>query len=618
MPPRERVGEVRQSQLLYTFGVGAVVDLPCLSVLVMGIEDWPVGDLRPMVEERLLLAVRQQLGRQMERLCLPPLSPESAGGIRNPFDDKASVGVPVAPFPRWMRCPSCNLLAPLSSGLFELKTNAFRPDQSRYVHVNCQKRGKPPTVLPARFLVACEHGHLDDFPWVHFVHRGEPGCGGALRLDESGVSGEARDVLAICTGCGKTRRMAEAFGEEGRKHLPACRGRRPHLRDFAEDGCKETPHTILLGASNSWFPMTMSALSIPTAAGKLDQLVEEDWAVLEKATSLDVLKAFRAIGQVQALAEFSDEEVWKAIEKKRATFAGDAPAEPVDVKAVEWQAFSEPSTARTARDFRLTEVDPPDGFGGAVSRVVLVERLREVRALVGFTRIGSPGDFTDLAELPEENRGALSRNPPRWVPASEVRGEGIFLHLDEKTVRAWERGERAVEREGELAEAHRRWRAVRRIQNPTAGFPGVRYVLLHTLAHALIRQLAVECGYTAASIRERIYARPPEAEGGPMAGLLLYTAASDSEGTLGGLVDLGRPENLGRHLVAALARAGFCSSDPLCAEHHPHRDGVTLHGAACHACMFLPETSCERGNRYLDRTLLVPTFEREEGAFFAR
>jgi len=615
---RERVGEVRQSQLLFTFGVGSVVDLPCLSVLVMGTEDWPGTELRPVIEERLLLAVRAQLGAQVERLCLPPLSPESAGGLFNPFEDGAKVGVPVAPFPRWMRCPFCNLLAPLSSGLFELKTNAYRPDQSRYVHLNCLKRGKPPTVLPARFLMACERGHLDDFPWVHFVHRGEAGCGGALKLDESGVSGEARDVLVICAGCGKTRRMAEAFGEEGRKQLPTCRGRRPHLRDFADEGCPETPHTILLGASNAWFPMMMSALSIPTATGKLGQLVEESWAVLEKATSLDVLKGFRAIGQLQTLAEFSDDEVWKAVGKKRATLAGDAPVEMLDVKAVEWEAFSRSGTARNARDFRLTEVAAPEQFSELVSRVVLVERLREVRALVGFTRIGSPGDFSDLNELPEDNRGTLSRSPPRWVPASEVRGEGIFLQLAEEKLRAWERGELASERAADLSEAHRRWRIRRRIENPTTGFPGVRYVLLHTLAHVLIRQLAVECGYTAASIRERIYARPPTDEGGPMAGLLLYTAAPDSEGTLGGLVDLGKPENLGRHLAAALEHAGLCSSDPLCAEHHPYRDGVTLHGAACHACLFLPETSCERGNRYLDRTLLVPTFGRAEGAYFGR
>jgi hypothetical protein len=151
---------------------------------------------------------------------------------------------------------------------------------------------------------------------------------------------------------------------------------------------------------------------------------------------------------------------------------------------------------------------------------------------------------------------------------------------------------------------------------PDDGYPTMKYVLLHSLAHALIRQFSVECGYTTASIRERIYSRPPGSDREVMAGVLLYTAAPDSEGTLGGLVRLGEPKTLGRHLDQALEAMRLCTSDPLCAEHHPLRDGLTLHGAACHACLFLPETSCERGNKYLDRSVLVSTVESADLAFF--
>ncbi|MGC1719122.1 MAG: DUF1998 domain-containing protein [Isosphaeraceae bacterium] len=144
----------------------------------------------------------------------------------------------------------------------------------------------------------------------------------------------------------------------------------------------------------------------------------------------------------------------------------------------------------------------------------------------------------------------------------------------------------------------------------------MRYVLLHSLSHALIRQFAMECGYSTASIRERIYSHPPGGGKEPMAGILLYTAAPDSEGTLGGLVARGEPMALGRHLDQALEAMRLCASDPLCAEHHPIKDGLTLHGAACHACLFLSETSCERGNKYLDRYVLVSTVESAELAFF--
>jgi hypothetical protein len=136
---------------------------------------------------------------------------------------------------------------------------------------------------------------------------------------------------------------------------------------------------------------------------------------------------------------------------------------------------------------------------------------------------------------------------------------------------------------------------------------------MHTFAHLIIRELALECGYNAASIRERIYAKKDSKS--PMAGVLIYTAAADSDGTLGGLVELGKKENLGRIIEQALSRATICSSDPLCSEHEPEKDR-SLHNAACHACTFVAETSCERGNRYLDRALLVPIFGDSDAAFF--
>ena len=209
----------------------------------------------------------------------------------------------------------------------------------------------------------------------------------------------------------------------------------------------------------------------------------------------------------------------------------------------------------------------------------------------------------------------LGRKALKWVPTSEIRGEGVFLQFSEGAIEAWVKKTR--ERENEFFEAHRRWRQNRGLE-PNDGFPTMRYVLLHSLAHALIRQFAIECGYTTASIRERIYSRPPGGDHEPMAGILLYTAAPDSEGTLGGLVALGDPKTLGRHLDQALEAMRLCASDPLCAEHHPIKDGLTLHGAACHACLFLPETSCERGNKYLDRSVLVSTVESGDLAFFTK
>jgi len=617
-PKKYKIGDLRPSQILFSFGIGAVVDLPNMSALVMGLDDWDTAYATEIGEERLLAAVRGQLGGQVKRLLAPPLAPEGDGGFPSPFDPIALVGVPVSPFPRWMLCPwpGCRLLAPLESGLFELKTDCYHPDRTRYVHANCPKPGAPPTVLPSRFLVACRAGHLDDFPWIPFVHGGPTDCKAVLRLRERGVSGEATDVTVTCDTCGKSQIMSQAFGRAGSTTLPACRGRRPQLRD-CESGCQEPLRAILLGASNSWFPLTLSALAIPTASGKLAQLVETAWSVLEKATTIDILKSFRSIGVLPTLAAYSDDTVWSAVEAHRAGQGMTPALGEGSLRAPEWTVLTEPDPARNSPDFRLSEVEPPAAFSSAIDQVVLVERLRQVQALIGFTRLESPGDFADVEEFPQERRAPLSRKAPQWAPASEVRGEGIFIRFDEDEIARWERSEAAIQWSHEFFTAHREWRTRRRLAPPNAGYPGLRYVFLHSFSHALMRQFSLECGYTAASIRERIYSLPPEADDGPMAGVLIYTAAPDSEGTLGGLVNLGRPEALGRHIAHALEGVRLCASDPLCSEHHPGREGVTLHGAACHACLFVPETSCERGNKYLDRSLLVETIIPHDRFFFS-
>ena len=188
--------------------------------------------------------------------------------------------------------------------------------------------------------------------------------------------------------------------------------------------------------------------------------------------------------------------------------------------------------------------------------------------------------------------------------------------MREEQLQAWENQPDVRKMEHLFMDAHRIWRKKRKIEPAAAGFPGMRYILLHSISHALLRQISLECGYTAASLRERLYCKLPGDEHGPMAGILIYTSASDSEGTLGGLVKLGEPLTLGRHWQQALEAVRICGSDPLCSESMPVGEGWGIHGACCHSCLFVSETSCERGNRYLDRSTLVETFARRGIAFF--
>lgn len=621
-----KVGEIRPSQVLTTFGIGAIIDLPNISVMVMGLEDWEpfLQDASEITEERLLASVRQMLGNQVRSLRNAPIVPETDGFSAGPFDPAAQVGIPVAPFPRWMVCPYCRRLAPLSSGLFKLEPHLFRPDLVRYTHANCNKPGKPPTVVPARFIVACRNGHLDDFPWVKFVHKTDKtDCKWSLRLYEFGASGEAADIEVRCETCGATRRMSDAFRRDD-NGLGPCRGRRPHLVDFTEGGCKDIDGSdmrqvaMLQGASNSWFAIMLSALAIPKAVDELTQLIEEQWGTLQNAQSKQIIEFLRMDPRspLRDLAAYSDDEIWSAIEAKRSHSDDDDDSIEADLKTPEWLVFSNPHSVERTRDFRLRATNPPARYASYFDQIVLADRLREVRGLVGFTRIESPGDYDDPSAFPLTQRVPLSRKQPKWVPASEIRGEGIFFQFSEEKIQEWISRRNVMSHGGIFSEAHRRWRMARGLEPVQDNDPGLRFVLLHSFAHALIRQLAVECGYTAASLRERIYSRAPGEDGPTMAGVLIYTAAPDSEGTLGGLVSLGEPNTLERHLDQALDAMRLCASDPLCAEHHPYRDGTTLHGASCHACLFAPETSCERGNKYLDRTVLVPTVDQDKLAFF--
>lgn len=613
MNDKSPVGEVRPSQLLWTYGPGALVDLPNLSVITMGINQWQKDRCPPIEEARLLAAVRKHLGPQVESLRMPPFHKSEQVDV---WSAEAHIGVPVRPFPRWLRCVKCGLLSEYDTGLFEIKENRYRPEQTRFVHKDCKgSKGDQPAkdadAVPARFLLACRDGHLDDFPWHYFVHNGISSCKGTLRFFESGASLQTENLWVKCDACGASRNMAHAFGQAGKDNLPACRGRHPHL-DFFEDSCEEVPRAVLLGATNSWFPVTLSALAIPLSRNPISQMVQDGWDYFQDLNSeaevAITVKALTKTGALPGIDKHSSKSIWEAIEAFRSGSAEDVVSES-DIKGPEWEVLTSSNPPTDWPHFLSRRVDVPKGFETQIQGVLQLERLREVNALIGFTRVEAQ-EGTGAIGGPE--MASLSRTPPDWVPANQVHGEGIFIRFEEETLTQWESLQSVKEIEAKLFEGHRGWRNARKL-NPNEGFPGVRYTMLHTLAHLLIRELALECGYNAASIRERIYADTESDE--PQAGILIYTAAADSDGTLGGLVDLGKPDNLGRLLTQALNRAKICSSDPLCSEHHPGKD-QSLHAAACHACSFVAETSCERGNRYLDRTLLVPTLENQSAAFF--
>jgi hypothetical protein len=573
-----------------------------MSVIVRGLDAWSPERSSTVTEPRLLESVRRLLGQQVRVLRALPSDPSA---IDDPW---ARTGVPVTPFPRWVRCPRCFRLGPLDPpGQFELVHRwGRRPDLAKWVHAGCQKQARVRSVnrracVPARFLVTCEDGHLDDFPYVEFVHRGLPCAGPKLTMSDSSSTLGPR-VLVRCAECAKQRNISDAAGRKGAEVLPLCRGRHPHLQHFEE--CGKPLHLMVLGASNLWFALTASALHLPQVLGVAD-VVAANWELLGAQPNAAVVQMLvDRLDELRSLRQVPAEEVWACIEELRAkggpgagVVGQVAGSTAEELLADEWQMLARPTTDKQDDDFRAEVADVPEGYGGLLDQVVRVTRLREVRALVGFTRNALP----ERADVAPVHRVALSLSAPTWVPAVEQRGEGIFLQLREERVAQWETTAKDNPRVRAIRDAYVRW-CSNRGAAVRAGFPLARYLLLHTLSHLLIRQIALECGYSSASVRERIYVGNRHH---PHAGVLLSTAASDSEGTLGGLVALGQPVFLKRLLDQALDDGRRCSSDPLCAEHVPIAPSEEQHAAACHACLFASETTCEVNNRWLDRAVLV-------------
>lgn len=616
-PGPGRVGAVRPSQMIHTYGPGAVMDLPQLSVVLAGIDDWDLDHAERVLEPRLIAAVRTAPGCQgVAEFRLPPWQPETA----SPFDDWARIGVPVHPFPRWLRCTRCDLLSPVDRRRFKLDVPPFRPDQARYIHEKCHN-GRP-SAVPARFLVACAAGHLDDFPWDQYVHRGAPCSAPILELKEAGRANRSTDVRVVCKKCSVDRMVHDAFGPDADEHLPRCRGRHPHLQRF--DGpCEQPTRALLLGASNGWFAVYRSALTIPTVTGEIEQKVAEHWELLDDIEDRDELdflikRLTKGAGEkpLSWLLQFDADDVWTAVIDRRSRADTETDANGSDLRGPEWEALTA-TMPPSSDDFKVRAMQVPDGFNKTLSNPVAVDRLREVQALCGFTRIDGPD--RDGPNQTDTNRVApIWKASQKWLPAAEVRGEGILITLPETRVEQWERDYRTSSRYLQLQQATRNWRTRRGLDPDTdAAMPPARFVLLHTLSHLLINQVALDCGYSTASIRERLYSRESgDPQGPPMAGVLLYTASPDSEGTLGGLVALAEPARLASVLRDARERARLCSTDPLCADHRAGDLGDTLHNAACHACLFAPETSCEAGNRYLDRAAAVPILGSQADAYF--
>lgn len=588
-------GQLRQSQVITTFGPGAMLDLPDHSVLVAGLDHWTPGEI--IEEPRLEGKLEHYMGRGDLSLRAPP--PDTG----DPTGPQTGIGAWL--FPEWF------ITQAVDEGEEGARSRhlVHRSSLTRGQYIDQDKKRRP--VVPVRFVRACRAGHIGDISWHTYAHPDGQKCQAPLFIDERGTSGDISEIWVRCS-CGSERPMSDAATLKF-EALGRCDGARPWLGPRAHETCGDVSRLLTRTASNAYFPRLLSVISLPRRDEALVEAVDRVWeGYLQYVEDMEDLTRDRAkkVPVRSALEGYTDEEVFREIKSRRKWVQ----EERKKVKQAELETLlavrDELGDDRPNGNFYARTLTPEQWkrpWMQAFDRVVLVHRLREVIAQLGFTRFEALAPDREGELEVGVRSAALSLEQP-WLPALENRGEGIFLSLRPEAMAAWLARPEVEARGLQLEAGFDAWLKLH--PGSRRKFMGLPYILLHSLSHLLVTTLSLECGYPASSLRERIYSN----ESGH--GILIYTGSPDAEGTLGGLVQAGR--RIQDHVRKAIDYGRLCANDPVCSQHapeNPHEDRF-LQGAACHGCLLIAETSCEQHNDFLDRALVIPTVSSSGEAFF--
>jgi hypothetical protein len=558
--------------LISSYGVGAMVPIENESLMVAGLEDWPPSKI-DINEPRLA----KKLGVK--------------GFIRPRASDKDGArDIPVIRFPEMQSC---------RSGLCEdrLDNIAFMAAPSSNTCLGCNS-----PLVPSRFVIVCRRGHIDDFPFSRWVHGGverSSGDGHVLQIKTMGKTASLADIVIRCS-CGMSRSMDGSFNPGALEGITDCTGRMPWLGEYED--CTAMPRTIQRGASNVYFPMTASALSIPPWSEGAFKAISLYWQGI-MAVSPDSRRAFIENMEIHINTPYTVDQLLDVVNQRidGAELSGELLEEEY---AALMQGFPEDDPEQ---EFVCVEAGGAYEVRDLVSKVMAVPKLKEVKALTGFTRLMPSNSDED------KNIAKLSKSRKHWLPAIETLGEGVFFDLSGEALTRWETRPEIMQRAERIHEKYRD--AMAEFNQVPERKISPRFILIHTLSHALLQQWSLDCGYPAASLKERLFVSDP-GDSADMAGLLICTATSDSAGSLGGVVALAEEGKLRTSLLGALNRASWCSADPLCSEADA-TGADSLNMAACHACVLLPEPSCDMRNRFLDRVMLIGTSEDPSLGFFS-
>lgn len=593
---------VRATQAVLQYGVGAMVDFPDQTLVTAAPELWEKASR--IYDDRFAKAL------DVDYFVLPQ-------------------NVSYTRFPEWYFCPKCRKFQPIKKWIKEYQAKAAEKDLERdpYMIHNVQCPKCHQDLVPSRIVTICEKGHLNDFPWVQWVHinaKKEICTNPSLQFKTGASSTEGLEGLTISCSCGALTTLKGAFDQNRFEELDKknhsedflCTGHHPYNNTKTMCGCY--PKTVQRGASSVYFPVTYSSLVIPPFADKLNERIEQSKAFDECCTIISDEDSEEKEEKIRRkLSKWAERiameignpvaEVEKILRRKWLEHTDKVDVTSIRYKIQEYQALSGEITASDAGlgDFIREEMDISEYHLPHIKSISLIDKVRVVNALLGFSRV--------TPVMTQKDKGFVNIKEPstRWYPAYEVRGEGIFIEFDSEEIDEWLENSPEIEERVSILQ-----------ENYDKSFLGdshprkltAKFIMLHTLSHLLIKQLSFECGYSIASLNERIYCSE-QIDGKVMSGIFIYTASGDSEGTLGGLVRQGFPDALPSIFKKSIREAKTCSNDPVCIlSRGQGRDSLNL--AACYACGLLPETSCEERNAFLDRALIVGTYQNSHIGFW--
>ena len=620
---------MRASQAVLQYGVGAMVDFRDRTLMTAAPEYWG-GSVSRIRDERL------------EKI----LHVDYFGKPGDKDDVKFAEGISYVRFPEWYFCPSCRRFKPIGEWVTEYRAKSPKKaeeDPHMIQTMKCPKCFQE--LVVARIITVCQEGHIDDFPWVKWVHCQNFGgpkeiCSRPeLTITTSSSASEGLEGLTLkCLNCGAAASLRGAFDPGKFEELDKktdfrynfhCAGKHPWKHKT--ESCKSTeyPKVLQRGSSSVYFPVTESSLVIPPYSSIVTNKIDESAAYAEykaviasylstpgiTAETIELLRNSQTQVYAQRIAQETaipfDKVVGVLKRKNAAPDDGEYSTASVKYRAEEYEAITGETVieAEDYGEFYLEGVDISAYNLPFLKSISLIHKVREVQALVGFTRL-KPVDSTDA---PGSQAVIVPVKEPdtKWYPAYDVRGEGIFIEFDSSSINNWRsENQFLAERVALLNDNYKKSFIGENHPREITG----KFLLLHTISHLLIKQLSFECGYGIASLKERIYCSEA-ADGKEMAGILIYTACGDSEGTLGGLVRQGRSDTFPSIFNKAIENARTCSNDPVCSlSQGQGRDSLNL--AACYSCTLIPETSCEEFNCFLDRGVVVGTFDNPNLGFF--